>query len=475
MESGHMPSPARCNVCSQVFPSKNKASEHAKAMGHFPTDIVRICDECDATFASSADQGDHSVQTGHLKNSYTSALTSANTGKSFVCANCDTSYPNEGILAAHRLVVHKRTPEKQECLQSGRAIALDRTHEATYNCPICQAKFQTNIELIDHLMHTSSCNECKICLPPWQDLEDHYWDSAMHPKCKPCALVFKNNTEWSAHKQVCPIAPRGAAEGPQKTQRPLANTRLRPSGQSSARAGPSGSRSGQSSSRGGQGSRAGYSSASSGLSASSKMQRSPPHKPPTPSTSVEGTSSDSPPVSTSSGSFAGNASSGLSDAAKMPPVPKAGTGSARTHTSTDHNTASLESHRNAASALNTVVEAPTTALPPPNVFMASPPQNSQPHRQNFLSPSVGSQLSSISASKGKAPILELPTDSERGGAHGLKKPLAATSFPSGDSLLKPNAPPPVLAGPPISVQRTTSKSLRVISLMASCMQFNNMY
>lgn len=103
MESDHRPSPARCNVCSQVFPSKNKAREHSKAMGHFPTDIVRICDECDATFASNADQGEHSVRTGHLKNSYTSAptaSTSANTGNSFVCANCDTSYPNEDILAA---------------------------------------------------------------------------------------------------------------------------------------------------------------------------------------------------------------------------------------------------------------------------------------------------------------------------------------------------------------------------------------
>ena len=102
-----MPSPARCNMCSEVFPSKNKASEHAKSAGHLPVSCIRVCTGCDATFTGNAEQREHAETTGHMKISqHASSLSAwesaANVVNRPVCWDCDLPFPNETILAEVR-------------------------------------------------------------------------------------------------------------------------------------------------------------------------------------------------------------------------------------------------------------------------------------------------------------------------------------------------------------------------------------
>ncbi|TBU35460.1 hypothetical protein BD311DRAFT_744020 [Dichomitus squalens] len=63
------------------------------------------------------------------------------------------------------------------------------------------------------------------CLDPFQTLEDHYWDSPLHPKCKPCALGFENLGKWTEHKISCPVAPLGSRPAPNNSNGRAAGTR----------------------------------------------------------------------------------------------------------------------------------------------------------------------------------------------------------------------------------------------------------
>ncbi|KAI0707902.1 hypothetical protein C8Q76DRAFT_135018 [Earliella scabrosa] len=90
-------------------------------------------------------------------------------------------------------------------LQCGQEVAAGRTHQCTNTCPNCLQQFQTNTELASHITATASCNACKICLPPSQTLNEHHWNSPMHPRCYSCVLAFKDADEWSLHKAVCPV------------------------------------------------------------------------------------------------------------------------------------------------------------------------------------------------------------------------------------------------------------------------------
>ena len=47
------------------------------------------------------------------------------------------------------------------------------------------------------MARTLPCSGCMTCLDPFQTLEEHYWDSAAHPKCKPCAVGFENMGAWT--------------------------------------------------------------------------------------------------------------------------------------------------------------------------------------------------------------------------------------------------------------------------------------
>ena len=49
-----------------------------------------------------------------------------------------------------------------------------------------------------HTAGTLPCPTCMDCLDPFQTLDDHYWESDNHPKCRPCAFGFENETAFVA-------------------------------------------------------------------------------------------------------------------------------------------------------------------------------------------------------------------------------------------------------------------------------------
>ena len=53
----------------------------------------------------------------------------------------------------------------------------------------------TDSQHVSDLLH---CTACMTCFSPFQSLEDHYWESDDHPKCRPCILGFENQEAWAA-------------------------------------------------------------------------------------------------------------------------------------------------------------------------------------------------------------------------------------------------------------------------------------
>ncbi|KAI0748633.1 hypothetical protein C8Q80DRAFT_750918 [Daedaleopsis nitida] len=210
------PAPARCNRCFDVFPSKNKASEHAKIAGHLPADIVRICTDCGEMFGKNSEQRKHADLTGHMNGRLATgqiAVPSAPfSSRTSVGSDPPVPFASAHVSAEDSQVAHSAALTTSGCPLCGQEVPVDRVHvchsPAHQSCPICLAQFESNAEVVDHITNASSCSTCKICLPPSQQLEDHYWDSLLHPKCRPCALAFKDHDEWGAHKINCPVAPR---------------------------------------------------------------------------------------------------------------------------------------------------------------------------------------------------------------------------------------------------------------------------
>ncbi|KAI0723742.1 hypothetical protein C8T65DRAFT_88817 [Cerioporus squamosus] len=207
MLPGEFIAPARCNGCQQIFPSKNQAEEHARRAGHWSYKcITRICTECMKTFAKNEDQQQHIGATGHMKgesqgslNGYDPVSAPGSIGTSSmtrpcVCEDCNLKFASADVLTSHRQLAHAAFSSAQGLVN-------------TPMCPNCRAQFNTSTELVAHVTKTDSCSICKICLQPHQTLEEHYWDSKMHPKCSPCIKGFENQAALSAHKKECLIAP----------------------------------------------------------------------------------------------------------------------------------------------------------------------------------------------------------------------------------------------------------------------------
>ncbi|KAI0707904.1 hypothetical protein C8Q76DRAFT_135098 [Earliella scabrosa] len=114
---------------------------------------------------------------------------------STICPVCEVRFTSTDVLATHHQLAHG--PDK------GSASSL-----TSPTCPVCRLQFASRAEFAAHINSTSSCSECRICLPQSQNLEDHYWDSPIHPKCRPCALAFQNHDGYATHKATCPIAPK---------------------------------------------------------------------------------------------------------------------------------------------------------------------------------------------------------------------------------------------------------------------------
>ncbi|KAI0707903.1 hypothetical protein C8Q76DRAFT_135085 [Earliella scabrosa] len=196
------PSPARCNQCLQVFPSKSKATQHAKVAGHWPPECTRLCTECGETFQTNSEQHEHLERTGHMK------LPDAPAGP--LATTIGGSAEPE-----HRQIPKQPTAREQSSTQTLAATTEYKRVNDPKTCPICFVRFQTNVELAKHVMTTASCNTCKICLPPGQTLDEHRWDSVMHPNCHSCSLAFDGEDEWSVHQATYhSMAPRASTTPP---------------------------------------------------------------------------------------------------------------------------------------------------------------------------------------------------------------------------------------------------------------------
>ncbi|TFK92259.1 hypothetical protein K466DRAFT_659432 [Polyporus arcularius HHB13444] len=180
MMPGEFIAPARCNGCQEIFPSKNQAEEHARRAGHWSYKcITRVCTQCMKTFAKNEDQQQHMNATGHMKVERQGSLN----GYPFVGAD----------VTSHRQLSH--------------AVPTSTQGMVSVACPNCRAQFPNSAELVTHVTKTESCSTCKICLQPFETLDEHYWDSKAHPKCNPCCKGFENQQALAAHKKECSIAP----------------------------------------------------------------------------------------------------------------------------------------------------------------------------------------------------------------------------------------------------------------------------
>ncbi|RPD71784.1 hypothetical protein L226DRAFT_168720 [Lentinus tigrinus ALCF2SS1-7] len=70
-------------------------------------------------------------------------------------------------------------------------------------CSVCNTVFLSEELLREHLRSFTSCNVCKVHLPPDWSLEAHYGTTDLHPKCERCGLGFRDEEEFGWHIFEC--------------------------------------------------------------------------------------------------------------------------------------------------------------------------------------------------------------------------------------------------------------------------------
>ncbi|PIL24467.1 transcription factor [Ganoderma sinense ZZ0214-1] len=179
--------------CGLIWPSKNKAGGHkASATAH---KLAYVCITCSVSFAKCKDLHAHEAAARHkppqdLGPVMAAAQAAAERGSRAACT----------ALASASGPSHAPAPSWEDDADAD-------SDAGGYSCPVCYMEFETQDSLADHVSSTLPCSACMSCLDPFQTLEDHYWESDNHPKCRPCALGFENQAAWTAHQDTCAIAP----------------------------------------------------------------------------------------------------------------------------------------------------------------------------------------------------------------------------------------------------------------------------
>ncbi|KAI0707899.1 hypothetical protein C8Q76DRAFT_860096, partial [Earliella scabrosa] len=208
-----MPYLTRCDDCFYIFKSKNQVDNHTAAARHTPGRFTYVCVQClpVQTFPGRAAAQAHKAVTGHLRGPQD---VPASTGRPLhVCSECRSSFIAVEQLAVHRRLLHNDGRPIDATVEQ--VTATERTYEpppslqpipaSVHACPICLSQFADSSELASHVSSASAsvCSSCKICVPYSQAEEDHYWESALHPKCRSCRLGFESVEAWAAHRESC--------------------------------------------------------------------------------------------------------------------------------------------------------------------------------------------------------------------------------------------------------------------------------
>ncbi|PIL24464.1 transcription factor [Ganoderma sinense ZZ0214-1] len=186
-------SPVKCLECGLIWPSKNKAGGHKP--GATAHKLAYACITCSVTFTKCKDLHSHEAAARHkppqdLGPVMAAAQAAAERGSRAACT----------ALASASGPSHAPAPSWEDDADAD-------SDAGGYSCPVCYMEFETQDILTDHVSSTLPCAACMSCLDPFQTLEDHYWESDNHPKCRPCALGFENQAAWTAHQATCAIAP----------------------------------------------------------------------------------------------------------------------------------------------------------------------------------------------------------------------------------------------------------------------------
>lgn len=135
----HMTSPARCEDCGQIFPSKSKAVVHAKSASHTAGRILYICLECPRSFQHVKEQHQHRITTGHMLPA-TTPVRSIQDGPSL-----------QAIVSQTQSVVTEADaspyPSSSISVSSNPAPLPQITN--TTSCHTCLARFPNDLELMN--------------------------------------------------------------------------------------------------------------------------------------------------------------------------------------------------------------------------------------------------------------------------------------------------------------------------------------
>lgn len=143
-----------CNICKQVFSSKNSLCLHMKG-SHTGYDCYR----CDNSFASEEELKNH--EKIHLN--------------AFQCDSCEVSYPKETLLKKHKESAHSQC---EEGANASSFLKHKVTHEnknasKSLICTVCDKVFAEENSLKLHLAthmrkspYNLECPKCKMYFPP---------------------------------------------------------------------------------------------------------------------------------------------------------------------------------------------------------------------------------------------------------------------------------------------------------------------
>ncbi|TBU65300.1 hypothetical protein BD310DRAFT_2111 [Dichomitus squalens] len=193
--------PVQCKRCSwAIYSSKAVFTRfHGGLYGPGHTGAF-VCLQCMDTFKKLKQRKIHMSSTRHKDPEDFQAMMAAAAAAADISPS---TMPSINVVSRKCLHSHKDIPSGQTHAHCGLAEEL----ASTARCSPLDTEDDHATNISQNISTDPHCEFCTIQLTPLQTLEEHYWESSSHLKCRPCVLGFGNLKAWAEHRADCPVSP----------------------------------------------------------------------------------------------------------------------------------------------------------------------------------------------------------------------------------------------------------------------------